>query len=170
MSSPDERLSQLDRRVQALESHLRVAVALAVIFGLGGTGIGVLLKGAFSKAAELRKDLGQLREDMDRTKNDVREIRVRLTAAAKAELERITQAQLKVLSSEAERLQENIRTERERLLAGVIRSGDAVALRFRDRLVYIGATGKTGEVNTGMPGQTERLGANTDETFVIEKK
>lgn len=59
-----EDVDKLTTRVQALETALKVAAAVAVILGLGGATIGAKLASANEKTSQLRTDLNAMAADL----------------------------------------------------------------------------------------------------------
>jgi hypothetical protein len=160
-------MEQMEQRVSRLETTMLVVGGVAIALGLGGAGLWTKLDGMKTQASGLSARVSALQSKA----NDIEA----LTGNVE---KRVNAVMVGAEATAKARLVSYVNAQREVLLPGAIRSGDAVALRFRESRVYIGAARGHGEVNTGKldqppgmaPGSFERNAANADEVFVIERQ
>jgi len=91
--STEDQLLSLGERIRALETNMKVAIAIGVILGLGGAAIGTMLMSAGREAKTLQDSTAEMKQQLEKMKSDLPKLLYEPTEAAKKEIEKATEIQ-----------------------------------------------------------------------------
>lgn len=92
-----ERVDDIDKRIGALENKIGIAIAIAVILGLSGAGIGTFLYNIYTRLDSVRIEIDEQRTAVREVKKEVADITPKISSTTSDAIQAIGVAEKKNL-------------------------------------------------------------------------